>query len=102
MRNARKRTLRTQVGSQLQKASESAEADDLVLAWIESIHANDRLLSFVAAFSSLPARHEASLSRAAATAGDCIDCSTAAGLVLAEKARTLTTRPSRAATVPFW
>src|SRR6266576_419118 len=45
-----------QVGSQLQKASESTEADDLVLAWIESIHANNRLLSFVAALSSLPAR----------------------------------------------
>src|SRR5207244_11752273 len=45
-----------QVGSQLQKASESTEADDLVLAWIESIHANDRLLSFVAALASLPAR----------------------------------------------
>src|SRR5207247_8630517 len=45
-----------QVGSQLQKASESTEADDLVLAWIESIRANNRLLSFVAAPSRLPAR----------------------------------------------
>src|SRR5205807_10085822 len=45
-----------QVGSQLQKASESTEADDLVLAWIESIHANNRLLSFVATPSRLPAR----------------------------------------------
>src|SRR5207249_10284642 len=57
-----------QVRPQLQESSERAEADDLVLARIESIHANNRLPGFIVAISLLPISPG---SKPLARAGDC-------------------------------